>query len=404
MSLYKSTINYFTGKPQLVSKHHPVITSLPANPDDGQAVILELTGRKVLMVYKDSVWGAEHSYGTMVMYVDGGSGSDVIEKGTGSGSDAFATVQYAIDQIPGMYNGNVTIHVAAGIYSAGYSIQGKQATGDYEITIQGTMSTLVASQAITSSANTTLTKTGAGWTIDAYVGKLCRCTKAGEVDFNIPIKSNTATVLTFAGREDSVSLDNSWNFEILDWTTYFDGPNTSGNYSFIASCPNIRLYQIDFSPLHASGRGTSTEAFSSLTLDSCYCNGGLYSVLSKALSDLVIRGSYIRETGAAGYAMYINGNGDVRYSEVAGSGKTTGFAIAGPGVFIIRGSLVRDGQKGLGVEGGRSICNSGGERNYIENCTIGISTILNGVSINATVQYYTGCTTDYSAATGGQQS
>ena len=114
--------------------------TLPATAVHGDMFLHTPTGRSVLMQYITDTWYPIMSYGTMTMYVDGTDGEDSASKGTSTGSDAFKTIQYAVNQIPPSYGGNVVINVTAGTYAKDVVVRGKAPTGDYTITIQGTLS------------------------------------------------------------------------------------------------------------------------------------------------------------------------------------------------------------------------------------------------------------------------
>jgi len=84
--------------------------TLPAASEEGQVFIHTPTGRAVKMVYSGGQWNPEVSYGTMTVYVDKTDGTDSLDNGFGADADAFASLQFAIDAIPGGVGGNVTIN------------------------------------------------------------------------------------------------------------------------------------------------------------------------------------------------------------------------------------------------------------------------------------------------------
>ena len=112
----------------------------PAAPTKGQWFLHTPTGRDVLMQWNGGVWIDIISLGAMTMYVDKTDGSDAIDKGTGVDADAFATILYAVNRIPGLISGNVTININAESYNETVSIHGKDATGLFTIILQGTLS------------------------------------------------------------------------------------------------------------------------------------------------------------------------------------------------------------------------------------------------------------------------
>jgi hypothetical protein len=113
--------------------------TVPVAPTEGQLFYHTPTGRKILLVYNGTNWQPIESFGTMTVYVDSWDGSDNPNFGTGVDGDAFATVQYAVDMIPGQVGGNVIININAESYAETVTIQGKSLTGNYSITLQGTL-------------------------------------------------------------------------------------------------------------------------------------------------------------------------------------------------------------------------------------------------------------------------
>ena len=128
-------------------------STLPTTPVEGQIFLHTPTGRKHKMLYMDGAWVPEQSYGASTLYVNGASGADTPDKGTGTGSAAFASVAYAVSRIPRILGGNVTINIASGTYREQVTINGKFYSGDYEINLIGATSDSVAATSLNSAAN-----------------------------------------------------------------------------------------------------------------------------------------------------------------------------------------------------------------------------------------------------------
>jgi len=111
---------------------------MPNDPGNGQWFLQTGIGRTILYQYSGA-WLPVFSVGTMTVYVDSSDGTDDLNHGSGVDSNAFATVQYAIDCIPGVFGGNVIISVNDETYVETVTIQGKNAIGNYAITLQGTL-------------------------------------------------------------------------------------------------------------------------------------------------------------------------------------------------------------------------------------------------------------------------
>lgn len=110
--------------------------TLPSSPVSGQWFLHTPTGRKVLMMYDGSAWQPIWNNGAATMYV-GSTGTDSQNNGGATGTGAFLTIQFAVNQIAGLVGGDVTINVAAGTYNESVKVEGKYATGAFNIIIEG---------------------------------------------------------------------------------------------------------------------------------------------------------------------------------------------------------------------------------------------------------------------------
>jgi hypothetical protein len=116
--------------------------TLPSNPVTGQWFLYTPPSRKVLMQYIDSAWVPIMSVGPMVLYVDNGNttgtpGTNDQSHGTAPGNSAFLTIQYAVDQLPGLLDGGVLILIAPGTYNESVTLVGKNEVGNNAIEIWG---------------------------------------------------------------------------------------------------------------------------------------------------------------------------------------------------------------------------------------------------------------------------
>ena len=108
--------------------------TLPSTPAQGQWFRHITTGRDILYQYNSttSAWIPIYSLANIVFYVDG-TGTNDLAHGQATGTNAFDTIQYALNQIPEVKAPNTTaiINVAAGTYAESVTID-----TDY-VTIQG---------------------------------------------------------------------------------------------------------------------------------------------------------------------------------------------------------------------------------------------------------------------------
>jgi len=186
--------------------------TMPTSPTNWQWFLHTPTGRNILYQY-NSKWIPIISVGSMTVYVDKTDGTDDLNHGTGVDSDAFATVQYAIDCIPGLVGGNVIININGEDYDETVTIQGKQFSGNYTITLQGTLS-----QQDTATIESAVQGTG------ATQGSITDTGKFGSYDNMLMyanseyrlIDSDTADVATIVG---CWSATPSGTWVVYDWAT-----------------------------------------------------------------------------------------------------------------------------------------------------------------------------------------
>lgn len=260
-------------------------TTLPAAAKTGQLFLHTPTGRKNLMEYDGSAWCPIAGLTTITVYVDGASGSDTQNKGTATGSDAYATIQYAIDQLPALLLGNVTINVASGTYREQVTIRGKTFAGNYALTITGATTVQAGfPQTATAGANPagngsagygTITLGTASWTVNAYRNMLVEITGGTGSGQIYPIHTNSATVITIVGRW-STPPDNTSVFRVLDWGTRVTGSNggadTTPVRDYVFRVANQRGLTLNYLRCnYAVNGGILAEAASQLP-SITYCN------------------------------------------------------------------------------------------------------------------------------------
>lgn len=215
----------------------PSGSTFPASPYTGQCFIHAPTGRRIVSFYNGTSWAAIDALTDTTVYVDGGLGTDDQEKGFATGTDAFATIQFAIDQIAPINRGNVLINVAAGSYTETLTIQGKQFAGSYTITIAGAMTTLDALTAATSVAGTgatqgTVVRSAGTWLTNERQHKSV-CFDAGTATAALQgicrlIDANSTTTLTIVGTWPAAPAAGD-TFTVDDWATTVTGRITATN-------------------------------------------------------------------------------------------------------------------------------------------------------------------------------
>jgi len=362
---------------------------LPTSPATGQWFLHTPTGRKVLMMYNGSSWTPIISLGNMTLYVDGASGTDNQNKGYGTGANAFATIQYAVNQIPGQYSGDVYINIASGTYS-GFTVQGKYPTGNYYIYINGTLQTdytgTITSGTTGSAENyCTITVSGAGWTTNQWVGYLANWNSQYSV-----IMSNTSDTLTVVGnssvtpsgtlyiKSQATTLSSqALSYSDNVWFQCFYANDVSLRFQNARNC-SIRHCKVRTN----TGPRISLQNYAQATISYTYvyADASVYSVTE--VDESII--SQICNS-------YWN----------AVSGTPTGIRVMNSGKLDTYGTAMAVNGFSYGIwgfdNGNLSFNNGYGMKHRITNCTYGIY-LTRGAQVQATSYlYYSGCTTNYYA-------
>lgn len=169
----------------------------------------------------------------------------------GTSGEEFATPQLAYDYIEGNIDGNQIMRISAGTYSGNLDMGGKNVSGAYDVTIEAATTTTLVSTTLTgmttgsTSVQPTLTKTGAGWTVDAYKGKWLAISDGVNIDEIRPINSNTSTVLTLVGEFFSSASSSGDSFIIFDNDVDITGDVCLNPSPVTMNFNNINLHTIE---------------------------------------------------------------------------------------------------------------------------------------------------------------
>lgn len=263
-----------------------------------------------LFIY-EGAWKAIISFGAVSLYVDPTNGLDAVGKGYASGSGATATRQYAIDLIPPLNGGNVTVNLAAGTYiDAASIIKGKAFSGAYTITFVGAMTTQDTGTATSGAAYTggasahtkaTLTNTAKAYTVNAHVNRLLVITGGTGVGQERFIYSNTATILTIVGDWDTVP-DATSTYAIKIFDTIIDC-NDTRSYAFKQENQKGIVYKY-IKVLNANAQGYYLITSSEGEIQSCFIEDtttaggqGIMATIDSAISVKTVAIKYTNRSG-----------------------------------------------------------------------------------------------------------
>lgn len=292
-------------------------------PTAGRWFLHTPTGRTVLLQHDGTNWIPIISLGTMAVYVDATDGTDSMDKGTAVDSDAFATVQYAIDAIPPLFSGDVTVNINGETYNEDVVIRGKAPTGDYTITVQGTlveegdgtMTAEAASAQGTGATQGTVVDTNQ---INSTAANRLVCLDPGGVneEYKIIDSKTGNDTLTICGCW-SVDPDGE-SFETYDWDTVVD------SITIHEGQMNVLLYDLSLTYIGKTGsscqihRCISSETGGTKNIDviAAHASVEIYTSVfyNTAAHGIRANDSYVLfyyskllSNGASKYAVYILG-------------------------------------------------------------------------------------------------
>jgi len=270
--------------------------TLPTSPSPviGQFFRHTPTGRDILYKHDGTDWKSMVGFGSMTVFVST-TGTDALTHGTSTGSDAFLTIQFAIDTIPGMVNGNVIINIGSGTFTESPIIRGKTFTGDFMITVNGDTTDDHTGTA-TSGAITTLTDTGASF--GAETKKVIEITGGTGAGQKFIILSNTGTVITIASRSWITNPDATSTYRVYSRNTIIDGNASATQGILIAGQQNVILNDLEISDF-AQGSGTNAAltilSYSSVEVSGCHFQTNAGVVIKAVQSFLSIHSNMIEK-------------------------------------------------------------------------------------------------------------
>ncbi len=205
-------------------------------------------------------------------------------------SNAFATMQKAVDAIPGNVNCNTSVKISGETYTGKVVIQGKAYSGNFNITVEGSMTVLSSSTATAGSVNysmgasgagaiqATLVDVNAGWYPNAYQNKLLIITGGTGAGQSRIIDSHTDVVMKIAGFWETVP-DATSTYEIRGWATKIDlsgiAPSNPQNAIELIGQQGVflkKLWVADWPCTTANNAyyGLYAHDFSSVNINDCF--------------------------------------------------------------------------------------------------------------------------------------
>lgn len=284
-------------------------------PTDGMWFRHQITGRDILYQYDGttSEWYPIMSFGDITIYVDA-DGTDDLDHGTSQDTDAFDTVQYAIDCIPSLYDGDVYVYLSADDFDETVYIRNKHALSDpNSIYIYGTLSQL---ELVSSSI--------------VYAGSGCSQGVVQDNEFD----GSSVFKLIYFMTDEEYRVIQSWlgiTYFVVGTcpssttqSTRTLGWGTTINEVYIEYSDSVYLYDIEFDNdfyglyvryrsdvsvyrcnFAGSDRGAACQDSSRLHMDTCVMPSiDDYGVVCQYSVQVFINRTYIEIDEASGYGIY----------------------------------------------------------------------------------------------------
>lgn len=203
--------------------------TLPVSPTNTFPFFVHTpTGRTVLMQYDGTAWTPIFAHGPMTMYVDKTDGTDGQNYGGAVDGGAFASWTFAFAQIPPNFSGHVNINGNNETYSETAILQGKKATGPYNIYLNGTRTVI---ESLTADAgclpgsytfnthyqNGKIIRDAGTWMTNQRQNKWIRFTSGNNDGESLVIDNNDTTSVRPVGRflGGAISAGDTFNIEEL---------------------------------------------------------------------------------------------------------------------------------------------------------------------------------------------
>lgn len=388
--------NHFKAIAMICDKGATLPTAPPALLD-GRWFLHTPVGRSILYQYCDTHWCPIISFGSMTVYVDNTDGTDDPDLGTAVDASAFKTVQYAVDQIPGLVGGDVAININAETYAETVTIQGKNFTGNYRITLTGILVSQESNPVDGGTKGVGATQANiidvGAFAGDSYANMLV--IDSGNDEYRI-IDSHDNDTLTLTG---TLTNNPSGTWTVYDWGTIVN------EFAIMGGQKAVYIEDIELNG-SASDAAVIVDRHSYVELLQCHLKGTNRAVDLLNFGYAQLTTCYVSPTNNHGVRV-LYGTLDVGKSKFfAGGNARIAIYTYGGIVYVFDGSIIDNWDHSVGaLEMDRNAVvslygSSAGGYNRIRNCVLGVRAWWGGIVTSANNVQYSGNTTDEDYATG----
>jgi hypothetical protein len=358
-----------------------------------------VTGRSILYEYDGSSWIPLYSIGAMTVYVDSTDGTDDRDHGTAVDASAFKTIQYAINQIPPIFTGNVSIYIAAGTYAESIGVVGKTPSGSYTISIYGTLiahdaeNQIMDGDGVKGATTSQSSVHKHGLSADHYQNQLIKFTSGTNNNLYRIVDSNTTTDLILVGTTLSAQPLTGDTFTIYDWGTIITTVTISDSQNF------VYLYDLK---VDASSAAALTVGLNAVVyINRCWFNGSGFLFYSQRRGSIKPYWSFLSSTTGSVVGYHCENSlceyKSCKVTVTNGTGLTSASCS-----YVDINACVIDGitkatQVGISSTGVSSFVCSGSPYNIIRHLGTGVTASTGGQVTGTSANVYTDNTADESA-------
>jgi len=255
---------------------------------------------------------------------------DAAATGAGDGTswtDAFTSIQSAVNSLPLFISNDITIKVNGGTYTENIDLAGHSCVGTLTIKAEDTSGNQLYDNGLATGGSTTeIDDTGKAWATNAFAGGKAFVydgTNEGEIR---DISSNTATSITVSSAFPS-AIDTTSRYVVLGLV------NVSGTF-INSNLDNFNMYGLSFE-INAAGAVAKFSGVKNVNLDYCSFVNNYASGNGLVISYSFIEGwfEYIKADGFLTYIQAMSYTGVLKASlaEALNSGSGYGLFIEAKG-------------------------------------------------------------------------
>ena len=300
---------YITGNAGFTESDSSILSgaTMPTAAVVGQQFYQNTTGRDWIYSYNGTAWLPTQALGPSTIYIDATDGTDDQNHGTGIDAAAYASIQYAWEQIPPEMSHKTTVYLSGETFNEDFWLTGKGKANqieNYSVDFYGTLTTSLDTTATggTNGSAAGHTQVNGAFAPNAYNGKIIEFTSGANDGTRRLVGQTTATRLWLEGDPLPAAPQNLDTYKIYDWATTIAG--TAGGNT-VTDTGHILFQDIAFSDASAGTCVLAVWGGALIDLNSVKViqNTQTYGLCIGGAGGVISRNSYYQGTAQGGTAL-----------------------------------------------------------------------------------------------------